>query len=109
MVRFYELHMNPIVQMFCSLTYTSLCFWFLASRESHKVQKEMLRQRQAVKPHANLLAEAKKHWSLARQKTLSRAEREKHVAKLLEAVRGKVQDLVFKHDASRVVQTVSEL
>jgi len=68
----------------------------------------MLRQRQATKPHANLLAEAKRHWSLARQKTLPRAEREKHVAKLLEAVRGKVQDLVFKHDASRVVQTVSE-
>jgi len=81
---------------------------FLASRESHKVQKEMLRQRQATKPHANLLAEAKRHWSLARQKTLPRAEREKHVAKLLEAVRGRVQDLVFKHDASRVVQTVSE-
>lgn len=66
----------------------------------------MLRQRQAAKPHANLLAEAKKHWSQARQKTLPRAEREKHAAKLLEAVRGKVQDLVFKHDASRVVQTV---
>jgi pumilio family protein 6 len=72
------------------------------------VQKEMLRQRQAAKPHASLLAEAKQHWSLARQRTLPKAEREKHAAKLLEAVRGKVQDLVFKHDASRVVQTVRE-
>lgn len=78
-----------------------------ASKESHKQQKEMLKARQASKPHANALADAKRHWSLARQKTLSRAEREKHVAQLLKAVKGKVQDLVFKHDASRVVQTVS--
>lgn len=67
----------------------------------------MLRQRQASKPHADLLSEAKKQWSLARQRNLSRSERQKHVKLLLDAVRGKVQDLVFKHDASRVVQTVS--
>lgn len=69
----------------------------------------MLRQRQASKPHADLLSEAKKHWSSARQRNIPRAEREKHVKLLLNAVRGKIQDLVFKHDASRVVQTVSVL
>ncbi|KAF8316109.1 ARM repeat-containing protein [Clavulina sp. PMI_390] len=77
-----------------------------AAKESHKLQKETLRQRQAAKPHADLLADAKRHWSLARQRTLPKTEREKHITKLLECVKGRIQDLVFKHDASRVVQTI---
>jgi pumilio homology domain family member 6 len=80
---------------------------FPASRESHKAQREVTRQRQAAKPHADVLSLAKRQWSLARQKNISHAERQKHVKVLMDAVRGKIQDVVFKHDASRVVQTVS--
>lgn len=63
-------------------------------------------QRRAAKPHSSLLADAKAVWSLARQKNIPPAERQKHIHDLMEVIRGKVKDIVFKHDASRIVQTV---
>ncbi|KAG5635330.1 hypothetical protein H0H81_011704 [Sphagnurus paluster] len=77
-----------------------------ASRESHKVQKALHEQRRAAKPHSSLLVDAKRVWSLARQKTIPNAERQKHVQDLMDVIRGKVKDIVFKHDASRIVQSV---
>ncbi|KAG6864031.1 hypothetical protein C0991_000937 [Blastosporella zonata] len=79
---------------------------FMSSRESHKVQKALHEQRRAAKPHSTLLADAKRVWSLARQKTIPTAERQKHIQDLMNVIRGMVKDIVFKHDASRIVQTV---
>ncbi|KAI0316198.1 ARM repeat-containing protein [Amylostereum chailletii] len=77
-----------------------------AARESHKAQRALLDQRRSSKPNSALLADAKLKWALARQKNLSKAERRKHVGALMDVIRGKVQEIVFKHDASRIVQTV---
>ena len=78
-----------------------------ASRESHKAQKVLTEQRRAAKPHSSLLADAKRVWSLARQKNnITTAERQTHVRDLMGVIRGHVKDIVFKHDASRIVQTV---
>lgn len=33
-------------------------------------------------------------------------ERRKHIAALMDVIRGNVKDVVLKHDASRIVQTV---
>jgi pumilio family protein 6 len=33
------------------------------------------------------------------------AERQKHVKNLMNVIRGRVTDIVFKHDASRIVQS----
>ncbi|KAI0785215.1 ARM repeat-containing protein [Abortiporus biennis] len=77
-----------------------------AARESHKAQKLLFEQRRAAKPHSALLVDAKKAWSLARQKNISKDERTKYIHDLMEIVRGNVKDIVFKHDASRIVQTV---
>ncbi|TFY80642.1 hypothetical protein EWM64_g3375 [Hericium alpestre] len=74
--------------------------------ESHRAQKVLLQERRAAKPNSVILEEAKKTWSFARQKNISKEERQKHVADLMRVIRGKVQDIVFKHDASRIVQTV---
>ncbi|KAH9949712.1 ARM repeat-containing protein [Amylocystis lapponica] len=77
-----------------------------AAREAHKVQRALFDQRRAAKPHSDLLVDAKQAWTLARQKTLSKEERTKHIGALMDIIRGKVKDIVFKHDASRIVQTV---
>ncbi|KAA1477859.1 ARM repeat-containing protein [Dentipellis sp. KUC8613] len=77
-----------------------------AARESHKVQKALHEQRRAAKPHSTLLTEAKQSWAFARQKNITKEERQKYVAELMKVISGKVQDIVFKHDASRIVQTV---
>lgn len=78
----------------------------IASRESHAAQRALQSQRKLAKPNSALIADAKRVWALARQKNIPKNERQKHVADLMDVIKGKVQDVVFKHDASRVVQTV---
>jgi hypothetical protein len=85
----------------------SLCsfFFLLASRESHKAQRAIQATRRAHKPHSSLLTSAKSIWSLVRQKNIPTSERQKHVTELIDVIRGKVKDIVLKHDASRIVQS----
>jgi len=66
----------------------------------------LLEQRKAAKPNSTLLSDAKRAWSLARQKSIPIAERQKHVQGLMNVLRGKVKETVLKHDASRIVQTI---
>ncbi|KAJ7025570.1 armadillo-type protein [Mycena alexandri] len=77
-----------------------------AARESHRAQKVLQEQRRAAKPHSTLLADAKRVWSLANAKDVSATDRQKHIQELMTIIRGHVKDIVFKHDASRIVQTV---
>lgn len=63
-------------------------------------------ERKAAKQHADVLAIAKPLWAQARRKEVPRAERQKDIDALMAAVKGRVQDVVFKHDASRIVQTL---
>ncbi|KAJ7661236.1 puf family RNA-binding protein [Mycena rosella] len=77
-----------------------------AAREAHKAQKVLQEQRRAAKPHSTLLADAKRVWSLANAKNLTAVDRQKHIHDLMDVIRGRVKDIVFKHDASRIVQTV---
>ncbi|KAG8221634.1 armadillo-type protein [Butyriboletus roseoflavus] len=78
----------------------------LVVKESHKSQRVLQEQRKAAKPHSQLIANAKRVWSLARQKNISSKERQKHVRDLMDIMTGKVKDIVLKHDASRIIQTV---
>lgn len=79
---------------------------WIASKESHKVQRALFDQRRAAKPHSALLSKAKEAWTLARQKNISKEERTKNIHALMSIVRGHVLDVVFKHDASRIIQTI---
>ena len=94
------------------LTYPQLRFgtlltrWSLVTKNPHAAQRQITHQRRAAKPHSTLLANAKNAWSRARQKAISKEERASHITSLMEIVRGKIQDIVFKHDASRIVQTI---
>ncbi|KIO28950.1 hypothetical protein M407DRAFT_21856, partial [Tulasnella calospora MUT 4182] len=69
--------------------------------ESHALQRQKAKERQLARPNGGMIVEAKKHWELARQHNLSKAERQKHINDLMENVKGKVKDVVTKHDASR--------
>jgi len=46
------------------------------SQEGNKTQKALLAQHRASKPHAGLTSEAKRVWSLARQKNIPTKERQ---------------------------------
>lgn len=66
----------------------------------------MQQERRAAKQHSDVLLTAKPLWALARRKEVSKTERAKDIARLHDAVRGRVQAVVLKHDASRIVQTL---
>jgi len=66
----------------------------------------LLAQRRASKPYSGLILEAKRVWSLARQKNVPTTERQVHIQELMTVIRGHVKDFVLKHDASRIVQTI---
>ncbi|KIY50223.1 puf family RNA-binding protein [Fistulina hepatica ATCC 64428] len=77
-----------------------------AIRESRQALKALREQRRVAKPHSALLADAKRLWALARQKDIKPEERQKNIVDLMNAIRGHVKEIVLKHDASRIVQTV---
>ncbi|KIK63949.1 hypothetical protein GYMLUDRAFT_40159 [Collybiopsis luxurians FD-317 M1] len=79
-----------------------------SARESHLAQKALTQSRKAAKPHSELIAEAKRVWALARSKdkNLTAGKRKEYVEELMRVVKGKIKDIVFKHDASRIIQTL---
>ena len=97
----------PLVMTFPLLRFVRLrAHWLLVTKNPHAAQRQITHQRRAAKPHSALLANAKNAWSRARQKAISKEKRTSHINSLMEIVRGKIQDIVLKHDASRIVQTI---
>ncbi|KAF3909875.1 hypothetical protein ABW21_db0206470 [Orbilia brochopaga] len=76
------------------------------SRESHIVQRKLATERKQAKPNADIIHRSKKIWERLRRKShVPLDERKKLTDELFTIVTGRVKELVFKHDASRVIQT----
>ncbi|KAK6335587.1 pumilio domain member 6 [Orbilia brochopaga] len=76
------------------------------SRESHIVQRKLATERKQAKPNADIIQRSKKIWERLRRKShVPLDERKKLTDELFTIVTGRVKELVFKHDASRVIQT----
>ncbi|KAJ6259116.1 hypothetical protein Dda_6013 [Drechslerella dactyloides] len=76
------------------------------SRESHAVQRKLATERKQAKPNADIIQRSKKIWERLRRKShVPLDERKKLTDELFTIVTGRVKELVFKHDASRVIQT----
>lgn len=76
------------------------------SKESHAEQKRLVAERKQAKPLGNILIRGKKIWEQIRRRQLPANERKKLIDELAKLIKGNIKELVFKHDASRVVQTV---
>ncbi|KAF8474736.1 armadillo-type protein [Kalaharituber pfeilii] len=75
------------------------------SREAHAAQKKLAAERRASKPNAEIVTRGKRIWERLRRHELPGPERKKLVNELCGMIKGNVKQLVFKHDASRIVQT----
>ncbi|KAK8216374.1 pumilio domain-containing protein [Phyllosticta capitalensis] len=76
------------------------------SREAHQKQKQLAKERKLAKPHGDDIHRAKKIWERLRIKSaVPKEERQKLLTELFGIITGRVQDFVFKHDSTRVVQT----
>ena len=77
-----------------------------ASRPAHTEQKALARARRATKPHADVVARAKRIWEqLRRQSRIPKDERRALVDELFTLLSGRAQALARRHDASRIIQT----
>ncbi|CAG8454722.1 10414_t:CDS:2 [Paraglomus occultum] len=72
-------------------------------KTASKPASTQISHRQAQSP---LLVQIKKLWEQLRQKNISPSTRSSLLSDLLQMIMGKIGDLVLKHDASRVVQTL---
>ncbi|EWC48382.1 hypothetical protein DRE_02151 [Drechslerella stenobrocha 248] len=76
------------------------------SRESHAAQRKVATERKQAKPNADVIQRSKKIWERLRRKShVPLDERKQLTDELFGIVTGRVKELVFKHDASRVIQT----
>ncbi|KAI9179666.1 Pumilio y domain member 6 [Blastocladiella emersonii ATCC 22665] len=77
-----------------------------AQREARRKQNEdnFKQLRKARDPVFPLVQALKKQWEKLRRIDLPEAERTDLMARMMEAVKGNITDLIFKRDASRIVQ-----
>ncbi|KAI5788184.1 armadillo-type protein [Pyronema domesticum] len=75
------------------------------AKASRAEQKRLIAERKQAKPMGDVIHKSKKLWEQMRRRDMSAEERKKKIDEHQEMIRGHIKDLVFKHDASRVVQT----
>jgi pumilio family protein 6 len=72
---------------------------------SSSAQKRQVRkERQSHRRHADTVAEAKVLWNKLRMKSNTVKDTKELMEKVMELIRGKVAEIALQHDASRVVQ-----
>lgn len=77
------------------------------SKEQHSEQKKMREERKLAKPHGEKIQHIKQIWERLRVKQGTPASvRKKLLDEAWAASKDEIKDLVLKHDASRVVQTM---
>lgn len=72
-------------------------------KQSRIDQKQALLDRKAKVPHSELISECKRIWELLRLKK-EKTPKSELIAQLFKLIQGKVVDVIFKHDASRIIQ-----
>ncbi|KAG0008076.1 pumilio domain member 6 [Entomortierella chlamydospora] len=77
----------------------------MATKEANAQKKALRDERRSHKPNAELIYPAKKLWEKLRLKELPKAERQAVMNDMMTLITGKVQEIIFKHDMSRIIQS----
>lgn len=73
--------------------------------EARNEQKNTRIERKSHDKNFEMITQAKKVWEQLRRGDISREEQKQLMEKIMNIIGGKVQDVIFKHDASRIIQT----
>ncbi|RCI03556.1 pumilio domain member 6, partial [Rhizopus stolonifer] len=73
--------------------------------ESRHEQRNTRIERKSHDKNFEMITQAKKIWEQLRRGDISRDEQKQYMDKIMSIIGGKVQDVIFKHDASRIIQT----
>jgi len=71
---------------------------------NRQAQKQLKNERKAQNPSYEIISEAKEIWETLRLKRNTKDERKQLMERLMNIIRGRVQEVIFKHDASRIIQ-----
>ncbi|KAK3814494.1 MAG: armadillo-type protein, partial [Benniella sp.] len=82
-----------------------ISMYFHSSKETNAQKKALREERRSHKPNAELIYPAKKLWERLRLKELPKNERQDVMRDMMALITGKVQELIFKHDMSRIIQS----
>ncbi|KAF9170161.1 pumilio domain member 6 [Mortierella sp. AD011] len=77
----------------------------IPTKEANAQKKALRDERRSHKPNAELIYPAKKLWEKLRLKELPKAERQAVMNDMMTLITGKVQEIIFKHDMSRIIQS----
>ncbi|GAA5813367.1 hypothetical protein MFLAVUS_006845 [Mucor flavus] len=73
--------------------------------DARNEQKSTLYARKSQDKNFEMIANAKRTWEQLRRSDINRDEQKNLMAKMMSLIGGRVQDVIFKHDASRMIQT----
>ncbi|EIE84752.1 hypothetical protein G6F46_001905 [Rhizopus delemar] len=73
--------------------------------EARNEQKSTRLERKSHDKNYEMITQAKKIWEQLRRGDIGRDEQKQLMEKIMKIIGGKVQDVIFKHDASRIIQT----
>ncbi|KAI8349206.1 armadillo-type protein [Choanephora cucurbitarum] len=73
--------------------------------ESRNEQRNVRLERKSHDKNFEMISHAKKVWEQLRRGDIGRDEQKNLMNKIMGIIGGKVQDVIFKHDASRIIQT----
>ncbi|ODQ68306.1 ARM repeat-containing protein [Nadsonia fulvescens var. elongata DSM 6958] len=77
------------------------------SKEAHQEQKRLLKERKLARPLGEKIVHLKQLWEKLRVKRELPADvRKKLVEEIWEITKDNIKDLVFKHDSTRIIQTI---
>ncbi|KAG0317763.1 pumilio domain member 6 [Dissophora globulifera] len=77
----------------------------IPTKEANAQKKALREERRAHKPNSDIIMPAKKLWEKIRTKELPKAERQAAMKEMMVLITGKVKDIIFKHDMSRIIQS----
>jgi hypothetical protein len=75
-----------------------------STKSSSAQKREVRKDRQSHRRHADVVSDAKVLWNKLRLKTNTPDENKALMDRVMELIRGKVNEIALQHDASRVVQ-----
>eukprot|EP00123_Amoebidium_parasiticum_P016797 comp23587_c0_seq1/m.40007 comp23587_c0_seq1/g.40007 ORF comp23587_c0_seq1/g.40007 comp23587_c0_seq1/m.40007 type:complete len:660 (-) comp23587_c0_seq1:242-2221(-) len=69
-----------------------------------KTKKETKKERKMQKPHGEVVATGNRLWNVIRERSTPADKRKESIKELMELVRGRMHDIIMRHDAVRFIQ-----
>ncbi|PVV01000.1 hypothetical protein BB560_004602 [Smittium megazygosporum] len=78
----------------------------LSSSAKNVEKRQLKEQRKQSKPGYQMISELKSKWEIFRRGDLDANKKKKALSEAIDLIKGKIKDVTFKHDCSRIIQSI---